>query len=214
MKGLLVKDIELMKQQKQFFLMVIVMGVVLNITGSMSFAVGYFTIITAIFTNTTMSYDEYDNGFAFLLTLPVERKQYVTEKYMLGAGLTFLAWGIGTGISLITNGITKTHDDMAELFAGGASTIPIAFLMLSVFLPLSIYFGVEKGRYMGLVVWIAVISVIYALVKTNHFSDSQITAWLDSLNWKTLAPMIVFVTLMVYLVSYKISETCMQKKEF
>jgi ABC-type transport system involved in cytochrome bd biosynthesis fused ATPase/permease subunit len=51
MKGLFVKDIELMKQQKQFFILVVVMGVILNLagSGSVSFATGYFTIVTAIF---------------------------------------------------------------------------------------------------------------------------------------------------------------------
>ena len=76
MKGLFVKDIELMKQQKQFFIMVVVMGVILNLAGSVSvsFAAGYFTIVTAIFAITTISYDEFDNGLAFLMTLPVTRK--------------------------------------------------------------------------------------------------------------------------------------------
>ena len=96
MKGLFVKDIELMKQQKQFFILVIVMGVILNLagSGSVSFAIGYFTFVTAIFAITTISYDEFDNGLAFLMTLPVTRKQYVAEKYLLGAGLTAVAWGI------------------------------------------------------------------------------------------------------------------------
>ena len=41
MKGLFVKDIELMKQQKQFFILVVVMGVILNLagSGSVSFAI-------------------------------------------------------------------------------------------------------------------------------------------------------------------------------
>ena len=85
MKGLFVKDIELMKQQKQFFILVVVMEVILNLagSGSVSFATGYFTIVTAIFAITTISYDEFDNGLAFLMTLPVTRKQYVAEKYLL-----------------------------------------------------------------------------------------------------------------------------------
>ena len=87
MKGLFVKDIELMKQQKQFFILVVVMEVILNLagSGSVSFATGYFTIVTAIFAITTISYDEFDNGLAFLMTLPVTRKQYVVEKYLLGS---------------------------------------------------------------------------------------------------------------------------------
>ena len=42
MKGLFVKDIELMKQQKQFFILVVVMEVILNLagSGSVSFAAG------------------------------------------------------------------------------------------------------------------------------------------------------------------------------
>ena len=50
MRGLVVKDIELMKQQKQFFILVLVMGVVLNLMGNSSsgFVTGYFTIITGI----------------------------------------------------------------------------------------------------------------------------------------------------------------------
>ena len=69
MKGLFVKDIELMKQQKQFFILVIVMGVILNLagSGSISFATGYFTFVTAIFAITTISYDEFDNGLAFIV---------------------------------------------------------------------------------------------------------------------------------------------------
>ena len=70
MKGLFVKDIELMKQQKQFFILVVVMEVILNLagSGSVSFATGYFTFVTAIFAITTISYDEFDNGLAFLMT--------------------------------------------------------------------------------------------------------------------------------------------------
>ena len=36
MKGLFVKDIELMKQQKQFFVLVVVMGVILNLAAGAS----------------------------------------------------------------------------------------------------------------------------------------------------------------------------------
>ena len=44
MKGLFVKDIELMKQQKQFFILVVVMEVILNLagSGSVSFATIFY----------------------------------------------------------------------------------------------------------------------------------------------------------------------------
>ena len=85
MKGLFVKDIELMKQQKQFFILVVVMEVILNLagSGSVSFATGYFTIVTAIFAITTISYDEFDNGMAYLMALPSSKKDYILSKYLL-----------------------------------------------------------------------------------------------------------------------------------
>lgn len=212
MKGMLIKDIEFMKQQKQFFLMVIVMGIVLNISGSVTFSVGYFTILVAVFTNTTMSYDEYDNGMPFLLTLPIGRRQYVAEKYILGAGLTFLAWGIGTVLSLICNEVVKGAESLEDIM-GGAATIPVAILMLAVFLPLSIRFGVEKGRYIAIALWIVVFAGIYAVGKTG-IQQGEIVAWLDTLNWKIIFPASVLIMLAIYLASYKISSICMEKKEF
>ena len=52
MKGLFVKDIELMKQQKQFFILVVVMEVILNLAGSGSVSFCYrifLRFVTAIF---------------------------------------------------------------------------------------------------------------------------------------------------------------------
>ena len=151
MKGLFVKDIELMKQQKQFFILVVVMEVILNLagSGSVSFATGYFTIVTAIFAITTISYDEFDNGLAFLMTLPVTRKQYVAEKYLLGAGLTAVAWGIATITGVICKGVAELQGCLSETIIGSLIYIPLALLMLAVSLPLVIHFGAEKGRYIG-----------------------------------------------------------------
>ena len=122
MKGLFVKDIELMKQQKQFFVLVVVMGVILNLagSGSVSFAIGYFTIVTAIFAITTISYDEFDNGLAFLMTLPVTRKQYVAEKYLLGAGLTAAAWGIEAITGVICKGVAELQGCLSEKIIGSS----------------------------------------------------------------------------------------------
>lgn len=146
MKGLFVKDIELMKQQKQFFILVVVMEVILNLagSGSVSFATGYFTIVTAIFAITTISYDEFDNGLAFLMILPVTRKQYVAEKYLLGAGLTAVAWGIATITGVICKGVAELQGCLSETIIGSLIDIPLALLMLAVSLPLVIHFGAEK----------------------------------------------------------------------
>lgn len=216
MRGLLVKEIELMKQQKQFFILVVVMGIILNLTGSgsVSFATGYFTIITAIFVITTMSYDEFDNGFVFLMTLPITRKQYVAEKYLLGTGLTIVAWAVATVLALICKFAANRGESVSEIMIGGVATIPVALLMLAMFIPLGIYFGVEKGRYIAIVLWIIIIAVVYALVKTMGFSEETVSAWLNGLNWGIAFAVAALITVIGYLGSFWISARFMEKKEF
>ena len=217
MKGLFVKDIELMKQQKQFFIMVVVMGVILNLaggSGSVSFATGYFTIVTAIFAITTISYDEFDNGLAFLMTLPVTRKQYVVEKYLLGAGLTAAAWGIEAITGVICKGVAELQGCLSEKIIGTLIYIPLALLMLSVSLPLVIHFGAEKGRYIAMVMWAIIIAVVYALIKTMGLSADSVGAWLNGLNRGMVLTGVVLFTVIVYMGSFWIGVRLMEKKEF
>lgn len=217
MKGLLVKDIELMKQQKQFFILVVVMGVILNLaggSGSVSFATGYFTIVTAIFAITTISYDEFDNGLAFLMTLPVTRKQYVAEKYLLGAGLTAVAWGIATITGVICKGVAELQGCLSETIIGSLIDIPLALLMLAVSFPLVIHFGAEKGRYIAMVMWAIIFAVVYILIKTMGLSADAVDAWLNGLNWGMVLAGVVLFTVIVYMGSFGIGVRLMEKKEF
>ena len=217
MKGLFVKDIELMKQQKQFFILVVVMGVILNLaggSGSVSFATGYFTIVTAIFAITTISYDEFDNGLAFLMTLPVTRKQYVAEKYLLGAGLTAAAWGIATITGVICKGVAELRGCLSETIVGSLIDIPLALLMLAVSLPLVIHFGAEKGRYIAMVMWVIIIAVVYVLIKTMGLSADAVGAWLNGLNRGMVLAGVVLFTVIVYMGSFGIGVRLMEKKEF
>ena len=216
MKGLFVKDIELMKQQKQFFILVVVMEVILNLagSGSVSFATGYFTIVTAIFAITTISYDEFDNGLAFLMTLPVTRKQYVAEKYLLGAGLTAVAWGIATITGVICKGVAELQGCLSETIIGSLIDIPLALLMLAVSLPLVIHFGTGKGRYIAMVMWAIIIAVVYALIKTMGLSADAVGAWLNGLNRGMVLAGVVLFTVIVYMGSFGIGVRLMEKKEF
>ena len=83
MTGLLVKDFKLMATQKNFFLVIllIVIGMI-SFTEDVSFPLGFLTFALSLFTLSTISYDEFDNGYAFLFTLPITRVGYVLEKIL------------------------------------------------------------------------------------------------------------------------------------
>ncbi len=72
MKGLLIKDFRLMKTQIRMFLIFIAIAVAMAISADdTSFMIGFITFVFSLFTLSTISYDEFDNGNAFLFTLPI-----------------------------------------------------------------------------------------------------------------------------------------------
>ena len=97
MKGLLIKDLRLMVKQQKIFSSVVFIAVLLAVvTGNTFFIIRYMTFVASLFTLTSISYDEFDNGNAFLFSLPITRRMYVKEKYgvamLLGGGL----WVVST----------------------------------------------------------------------------------------------------------------------
>ena len=66
---LLIKDLKLMKNNgKNLLLVFLIIGTMMGImTKELYAAVGYVTFIFTLFTVSTISYDEYDNGYPFLL---------------------------------------------------------------------------------------------------------------------------------------------------
>ena len=82
MKGLLIKDFKLLKVQKNFFLLILCITIGMEIftnSASSSFIIGFLSFVATLFTLSSISYDEFDNGNAFLFSLPITRKSYVTE---------------------------------------------------------------------------------------------------------------------------------------
>ena len=74
MKGLYIKDFKLMMNQKMFFIVIAAMAIFFAVTQTnIFFVISYATFIAAMFVISSISYDEFNNGNAFLFTLPVTR---------------------------------------------------------------------------------------------------------------------------------------------
>ena len=84
-KGLMVKDFQLMKSQmKLFFIVLIFWGVIMAGSLNMTFFVGYSALLCSFMLISTFSYDAFENGNAYLFTLPVSRRDYIFEKFVFG----------------------------------------------------------------------------------------------------------------------------------
>ena len=85
MSGLLIKDWKLLKRQGRYYGMVLILVCAMIFVGSKSyssFITSYLTFMISMFAISSFSYDELDNGMAFLMALPSGRKHYVQAKYL------------------------------------------------------------------------------------------------------------------------------------
>jgi len=81
MKALLIKDLSYLKSSR-ILVIVPVVGLILSLSGG-SFFITWVCIMAASMVQTTFTYDEFENGMSYLLTLPVSRRQYVRSKYLM-----------------------------------------------------------------------------------------------------------------------------------
>lgn len=146
MKGLLIKDFKLMRNMKNS--MVIILLVTLGMAfyvSDVSFIVVYMAVIGSTFTSSTISYDEFDRGNAFLFTLPVSRKDYVAEKYLLSLLMCGGGWLLGTLFSTVS-GVIRNGLDPLESIMTALVLLPVAIGINVLMLPLRLKYEGEKSR--------------------------------------------------------------------
>lgn len=129
MKGLLIKDFKLLKTQQKFFLLVLFIAIAVEMFSgsSSSFLIGYLSFMAILFTLSSISYDEFDNGNAFLFSLPITRKSYVIEKYGLGLILGSSFWAFGTLIVILKEVIANKYISIDTIVAA-FSILPVIFV--------------------------------------------------------------------------------------
>ena len=147
MKGLLIKDLKIILNQKKLFLVAVLFGAFFAYTNKdVTFAATYIVILMSMLALTTISYDDINGGMLFILSLPTTRTLYVVEKYIFTAlNLVFscvvsivvcMLLGMLFGLDINTSTIISTT---------AGSTVGVG-LMLAVNIPLELKFGVEKSR--------------------------------------------------------------------
>lgn len=218
MKGLLIKDFKLLKNQKQFFLTVSMMGIIfLVVSNNPDFVISYITIMISIFTLNTISYDQYNNGMAYLFTLPITRKEYVGEKYVFGLISTAASLA---GVSAIAYAVAFAKSIEYTLEEWGATVISsflIVIIMLAFTIPLQLKFEAEKSRMALLAVWGCLFIAIYLMVYIGRKMGIDIEAILDSIFEAKLSTTIIAIILICIastIISYLISLKIIKKKEF
>ena len=222
MKGMLIKDFRILKYQgKTLFLMLLVVAVLMNLITDVgpTFIVGYITIIFSLFTVTTVSYDEFDNCYLFLMTLPVTRKKYVNEKYLFALLSIIFAWCAGIVLGIILMIVQPSGEvDAADWFGTCLGYIFTAWIFVSVMLPLRLKFDAEKARYANLIMIAAVAIAAFLISNALEYVPVKIVGpgkeWFSGLGTGGILGLFAVVTALVVVISYLCSRHIMAKKEF
>ena len=221
MKGMLIKDLRLlMNQGRTLFLMLIVVAMIMSLAdlSSPSFIVSYITIIFSFFTATTVSYDEYDNCYLFLMTLPITRKGYVNEKYVFGFISTCTAWLIGVIIGTVLMAVRHRLSNPLEWFGECSVYIFISWIFVSVMLPIRLKFEAEKAKYVNMIMIIVCCILIFGGIQfAEYLPDFIVQSGIDFFNGLGNAGFIALIVLIAAVavgISYTCSRHIIEHKEF
>lgn len=218
MKGLLIKDYKLMLGQKSFLGMAALMAVLyLTIYKDPIVAVIFITVMCTMFTVSTLSYDEYENGMAYLFTLPISRNTYVLEKYAFA-----LVNSVVTGVIMyaMAYGAVKIRGlaiSQSDMYSGLAGACFVSIIMISYMIPLYIKFGIEKSRIVSASGMAAIFLILYLGIKISkerNGSILKIVSRAEKLSDGIVILLIFAVSGYPNLLSVVCAMKCKKKREF
>ncbi len=216
MKGLIIKDLCVIKNQMRSLLLILVFFVFISIINKDAtftlFLVPFYMIMILI---TTFSYDEFNKWECYCNSLPLSRKEIVKAKYLLfnATSLIVLVLGILASI-IVPNFIENTTFESIY-----ASIIGVAFgicLVISLLIPFYYKFGSQKGRIM-LFLTITILALIIGIITSlDIFNNVELMNMINSLNNLSLGMftlLLIIVTVIIMTISYYISVRIYNNKE-
>ena len=190
-------------------LLVMIFGYqVAHVFGALSF-LGILTVVLGgMLAYTSIAMDERDGWNRFVLTTGYTRKEYVLSKYLLAVvGTIFCALTMGV-FSLIGITVGKMNSDnsilpLLPVLIGGT------LIMLSVALPLSFWFGMEKARLLSILIIALACGFTGAFAGFTEGNDG-----LPFQGWSFAGLMMIVVSVIILAVSVMISLKVFDRREF
>ena len=220
MKGLFVKDLLIIKSQWKSLIMFFIVGVIMSLSFEPTAVITYLVVISSMVAMGTIGYDEIDNGFCFLFTLPATRKDYVREKYLFCILWSAACAVIGTLLCLamvrfnMGGGGAMQDFSITETIVVMGTTV---LLLYAIMLPLRIKYGSEKSRLVLYLFFGVVAVVIFLAAKLPAAADlrAKFLAMAAQGGSGVGIAVAVFVFAAVcFVISFVAAERIIMKKEF
>ena len=158
MKALFIKDSRIVLKQQRILICAFfaVITILAFATDNSMYAVAFVLFLVPTMMLTTISYDTFENGMSYIMSLPVSVKDYVTEKYILTVASSLRFNIMATILINVVLSIGKGVGIMPlELIVNAMLAQFMVLIYISLVLPVDIRFGTDKG--MIIVVLMAVV---------------------------------------------------------
>lgn len=217
MRGLLEKDFRLTLTRKQTLLIFFVMAIIMSMSMDGSFLIGYLTMLASIVALGTISYDEFENGFPFLMTLPFDRKTYVREKYVFCFLMAAAAWCVGAVMYCVTSMIRHNVANPVSELSMLITILPVMYVSVSILIPLQLKYGQEKSRTVLFIIFGIIAVIIFganSLFKGKANPFASLASDLSSMPRALVVLAITAICALAAFISYLFSVRVMENKEF
>lgn len=209
MKGLIIKDLLMIKGNLKHILFLYILFFALTLQGSFDLSFILVMVSVMLFMS-TFSYDEYNKWDAYAITLPNGRNNIVKSKYVSTIIIIVVSTLITLMLSIIV-GLIKNNLDLEITISTMLGSCFALVVLVGVLYPIIFKFGIEKGRIILFVVAFAV-----AIIAKILFDNLSINIPVKLLTFLENYFVLIISTLSIFiiLVSYKISKLIYLKKEF
>lgn len=223
MKALLMKDLRTLKNERRLWVSIIGVSVLFGVLfQNWYFMMGYIMFGLSMIARTMYQYDVADQGIVYLMTLPITRKEYVKEKYLL----SLMSICIGGILSMILTKIGMLFtpdqaDSNQEIFSAFLGILAVALVLQAIIFPVELKYDVSKTRIIILLLVMGIIILFTAFdMLIGAILVAFITIFVDAFGGIFIQHFLGTVLLsavvvgMIYFSSYRKSVKIMGQKEF
>lgn len=217
MKGLIIKDFQLLFSNKRILYIVFAIALFSAMMGdgiTLTYISSFVAVMLQVSALATISYDNYQHGNTFLMTLPLRRKDYVIEKYIFCSIIAF----VGIIFSLILGLLVKMRTNHMKIEIAVGIVIALVFLIYSfIAIPLELKFGNEVGRTIPFIIGAVIFLIAQILIQVNDSLFDSIMNWLNKLeNISDITALMIAIAAFVIAltITIPISIKIINKKEF
>ncbi len=206
MKGLLLKDLYMIKKYCRFQLLFVAFILAGSLVTTNVFFIFYPCLISGIIPVTLLSYDELSKWNEYSYALPYKKSQIVTVKYIIGILaqiLVFIISGVIQAVKMNIDGIFVLNNFLILM----ATLLVISFLMPSITLPFMFKLGAIKGR----IAYIVMIFVYFAGV--GAFSAYLVDGYIKIISFSGIITIVCLAVIALYAFSWRLSIAFYEKRE-